>query len=63
MQLKGYKEHFLVLNKQNNALSEELDFIIERDTQLCEEFNFLDHLKDIVNKNTALVNEIDKKDI
>ena len=36
MHLKGYKEHFLVLNKQNKAMTEELGFIIERDTQLSE---------------------------
>ena len=54
-ELKGYKEYFVVLYNQNNVLSKELNYFVERDNKLSEDFNIIEHLKEIGNKNNELI--------
>ena len=54
-ELKGYKEYFVVLYNQNNVLSKELNYFVERDNKLSEDFNIVEHLKEIGNKNNELI--------
>ena len=62
IKLHGYKQHFIVLNDQNNTLSKELEFIVERDKQISEDFQLLEHLKEVANNNNELIKKyIDNK--
>ena len=62
LKLHGYKQHFIVLNDQNNTLSKELEFIVERDKQISEDFQLLEHLKEVANNNNELIKKcIDNK--
>ena len=62
IKLHGYKQHFMVLNDQNNTLSKELEFIVERDKQISEDFQLLEHLKEVANNNNELIKKcIDNK--
>ena len=54
-ELKGYKEYFVVLYNQNDVLSKELNYFVERDNKLSEDFNIIEHLKEIGNKNNELI--------
>ena len=55
IELKGYIEHLYILNKQNNILSKELNYIYERDNELNDEFQIIEHLKEVANKNNNLI--------
>ena len=55
-ELKEIKEIIKILDNQNNILSKELNYIIERDKELTKEFQIVEHLKEVTNKNTQIMN-------
>lgn len=60
-ELKVYKKHFEILNNINNKVSQELNYFIKRDSELSEEFQIVEHLKEIANRNNEIIkNCIDK---
>ena len=53
-ELKVYKKHFEILNNINNKVSQELNYFIKRDSELSEEFQIVEHLKEIANRNNEM---------
>ena len=56
-ELKVYKKHFEILNNINNInnkVSQELNYFIKRDSDLSEEFQIVEHLKEIANRNNEM---------
>ena len=55
-QIEEYKKHILVVTEQNDKLSQELEAIVSRDSQLTYTLGRAEHLKAIEQENKSIIN-------
>jgi predicted nuclease with TOPRIM domain len=53
--IEAYKKHIIVLTEQNDKLSQELEAILSRDSQLMYTLGRADHLRAVVQENSNAI--------